>query len=386
MIKYDTKQKALIVTGVVTLDTLLDLSTSYFSYSYSKNRLTVNKNIIIEENATLNLSGANIGFNADYISIKDNGSLLLGSPTLSNTNIILNDCGVYAYASAEIITNNVEITSTVSWDLTITNKFNLYNTTINFEIVNNSKLNMVIENLTCTGNGKVISLADNVIYTNLAVNTPGKPLVNVKSANKNIYLYNPTIVGEVPNIASNTAIPTGTTVNVIVRGSHDFPTYGIENIANKGNVVLTHELLLKGKFIAVSGNTVDYKHNGTYDIMDNTNAKIGILVVADGIINQYVPYYLNKKFTFPLTIGNNLFSVTKDIGMENIFYVGLDNNLKPIDNILIERMINNMNVEINNNHRDITNLLHHMVETSGKPIKVTPPITINTCGGSKIII
>lgn len=390
MLEYDKDKRVLLIKQTVTINDLLTFDDGIWLkdiiyFDKTLNRIIIDTDIVVDEEATLILNNSRIKLLGNYISVKHNASFIVGSDSpFESTDIDFNNCDLYCYPNITLNIKNSKLTSRKNWDLSIEQLLSVVNTSINFKINNNNKTNMIMKNIILENNGNVTSLAEDIVYHNLKSNYTRDILCTPKNENNSIVIYD----SEISNfnyIATNRFLTKPEMVNIFIKSKTiENISYNIEKINPIDNITITHEVLFKGKFLTVKNGVMDYTHNGIYDIIDKDNNLIGKLTIVNGIIEQYLPYYFNNKITFPLTIGNGLFTIDTNTDFNNFIYVSLDNTTKVTDNILIERMIRDMSIEQNNNYKDVINLLHHIVETSGKPIKVTPPLIINSPGGTKI--
>jgi hypothetical protein len=390
MLNYNKDKKVLTINQTVTINDLLTFGDGIWLrdiiyFDKILNRIIIATDIVIEETATLILNNSRIKLLGNYISVKHNASFIIGSDSpFESTDIDFNNCDLYCYPNVNLNIKNSKITSKKNWELSIEQLLSVVNTSINFKIINNSKTNMIMKNITLENNGNIISMSEDVVFHNLKSNYTRDILCTPRNENNSIVLYDSDI-SNFNYIATNRYLTKTDMVNIFIKSKTiENISYTIEKINTIDNITIVHEVLLRGKFLAVKNGVIDYNHNGIYDITDKDNILLGKLVVINGIVEQYIPYYFNNKITFPLSIGNGLFTIDTNTDFNNFIYVSLDNITKTTDNILIERMIRDMSIEQNNNYKDVINLLHHIVETSGKPIKVTPPLIINSPGGTKI--
>lgn len=392
MLEYNKDKRVLIINQTVTIDDLLTFDDGIWLkdiiyFDKTLNRIIIDTDIVIEESATLILNNSRIKLLGNYISVKHGTSFIIGSDSpYESTDIDFNNCELCCYPNVNLNIKNSKIASKRNWQLNIEQLFSIINTSINFRINNNSKTNMIMKNITLENNGNITSMSEDVVFHNLKSNIAKDILCSPRNGNKSIVLYE----SEISNfnyIATNRFLTKTEMVNIFIKSKTiENISYNIEKINPIDNITVTHEVLFKGKFLTIKNGVVDYNHNGTYDITDKDNNLVGKLLIVNGSITDYVPYYLNNRKIFPLIVGNNLFTIDTNTDFNNFIYVSLDNTTKTTDNILIERMIRDMSIEQNNNYKDVINLLHHIVETSGKPIKVTPPLIINSRGGTKIMM
>lgn len=390
MLEYNKDKRVLIINQTVTIDDLLTFDDGIWLkdiiyFDKTLNRIIIDTDIVIEEAATLILNNSRIKLLGNYISVKHTASFIIGSDSpYELTDIDFNSCDLYCYPNVNLNIKNSKITSKKNWELSIEQLLSVVNSSINFKINNNSKTTMIMKNVTLENNGSITSMSEDVVFHNLKSSYTKDILCTPKNENNSIVIYD-SDVSNFNYIATNRFLTKTEMVNIFIKSKTiENISYNIEKINPIDNITVTHEVLFKGKFLTIKNGVVDYNHNGTYDITDKDNNLVGKLLVVNGSITDYVPYYLNNKKIFPLIVGNNLFTIDTNTDFNNFIYVSLDNTTKTTDNILIERMIRDMSIEQNNNYKDVINLLHHIVETSGKPIKVTPPLIINSPGGTKI--